>query len=268
VLSGQFFSNWEAGWNEKRNRWEGRHVRNIKQVKFLAWEPRWIAIDWGFEHHCVALWFTRVQIVDGFGRERNVVCVYRELILRRMNEELIAQAIGAKNVTADVPDPIRDVFLSPDRFSKYNSEHSIAEVMGDTLRQYEIPRPSRANNDRVDGWRLIYTMLDTENLIVIDTCRDTIESVPKLMRDERNPEDAEKEGNELFLDVCEALRYGCMSHASKEPIPEDVQIEQRLCRIQDPTARYMEYLRLTAQPPASNVVLPIPPRGPAWKRGG
>ena len=211
----------------------------------------------------------RVQIRDGFGRAKNVVCVYRELVLRRMNEELIAQDIGRKNVTGEKPDPITDVFLSPDRFARINSEHSIAEVMGDTLRQYEIPRPSRANNDRVDGWRLIYTMLDTESLIVLDNCRDTIESIPKLMRDEKNPEDAEKEGNDLFLDVCEALRYGCMSHASKEPIPDDVKIEARLSRIKDPTARYMEYLRLTSQASAeSNIVLPIPPRGPAWKRGG
>jgi len=31
------------------------------------------------------------------------------------------------------------------------------------------------------------------------------------MRDEKNVEDAQKEGNELFLDVCESFRYGVMS---------------------------------------------------------
>lgn len=266
VLSGQFFPNFEAHFNSKKNKWEGRHVRSAKQVEFLPWEERWISIDWGFEHHCVILWYTRVKITDGFGRERNVVCVYRELVLRRMNEELIAQKIGAKNVTGEKPDKIASVYLSPDRFNRYNSEHSIAETMGDVLREYEIPRPSRANNDRVDGWRLIYTMLDTENLILLDTCTDTIESIPKLMRDEKDPEDAEKEGNDLFLDVCESLRYGCMSYASTEPVPDDVRLEERLSKIKNPTARYMEYLRLTSQPDSSNIVLPIPPRGPAWKR--
>lgn len=266
ALSGQYFSNWETEWSEKKRRWIGRHVRNIKEVKFLPWEERWIAIDWGFEHHCVILWFTRVQTTDGFGRERNVICVYRELVLRRMNEELIAQGIGTRNVTGDVPDKIAAVYLSPDRFSRINSEHSIAEVMGDVLREYEIPRPERANNDRVDGWRLIYTLLDTENLIVLDTCTDTIESIPKLMRDDKNPEDAEKEGNELFLDVCESLRYGCMSYASKAPIPDEVKLEERLMKIKDPTSRYMEYLRLTSKPPSSDVLLDIPGRLPPGRR--
>lgn len=138
--------------------------------------------------------------------------------------------------------------------------------MGDVLREYEIPRPERANNDRVDGWRLIYTLLDTENLIVLDTCTDTIESIPKLMRDDKNPEDAEKEGNELFLDVCESLRYGCMSYASKAPIPDEVKLEERLMKIKDPTSRYMEYLRLTSKPPSSDVLLDIPGRLPPGRR--
>jgi len=88
------------------------------------------------------------------------------------------------------------------------------------------------------------------------------------MRSEKDPEDAEKEGDELFLDVCEALRYGVMSYANKAPIPEDVEIAERLKQISDPTARYMEYLRLSAkQASGSSVALPVPRRGPAWKQG-
>ena len=51
---------------------------------------------------------------------------------------------------------------------------------------------------------MVYTLLDTDGFVVLDTCRDVIESVPKLQRDEKNLEDARKEGNELFLDVCVA----------------------------------------------------------------
>ena len=80
VLSGQFFQNWEAHYDDKKRRYVGRHVRNIREVVFHPWEERWISIDWGFEHHCVILWFTRVTFRDGFGRDRNVVCVYRELV--------------------------------------------------------------------------------------------------------------------------------------------------------------------------------------------
>jgi len=41
-----------------------------------------------------------------------------------------------------------------------------------------------------------------------------IDSTPKLMRDEKNIEDAQKEGNELFLDVCESFRFGTCRNAA------------------------------------------------------
>jgi hypothetical protein len=56
----------------------------------------------------------------------------------------------------------------------------------------------------------------------LDNCPDVIDSIPKLMRDEKNIEDAQKEGNELFLDVCESFRYGVMSYASEQATPREV----------------------------------------------
>jgi|SRR6516164_1075770 len=35
------------------------------------------------------------------------------------------------------------------------------------------------------------------------------------MRDEKNIEEARKEGNALFLDVCESFRYGVMSYGER-----------------------------------------------------
>jgi hypothetical protein len=95
----------------------------------------------------------------------------------------------------------------------------------------------------------------------LNTCRDVIDSLPKLMRSEKEPEDAEKEGDELFLDVCESFRYGLMSYASTAPIPREVANQERIKAIKDNTAKYMEYLRLSAQNAQSDVVLNIPSRG-------
>jgi phage terminase large subunit len=275
ILAGQFFSNWEAWFDEKKNRYVGRHIKTRRDVVFHDWEDRWIAIDWGFEHHCVALWFARVTIRDALSdihrtgkKERSIIVCYRELVLRKLNEFAIAEKVVEKNwSSAEDFDRVKYIYLSPDRFGKDKPEHSIAENMGDVFVESKLPRPERANNSRVDGWRLTYTLLDTDELAILDTCTDTIESIPKLMRSEKDPEDAEKEGSDLFLDVCEAFRYGVMSYAAKAPIPEDVLIDERIKSIKDPTAKYMEYLRLTSQPSRSDVVLPIPPRGPGWKRG-
>src|SRR6516165_5815346 len=52
ILAGQFFQNWDPA----------RHVKSFGQCVFEPWQPRWLSIDWGFEHATVALWWTRVRI--------------------------------------------------------------------------------------------------------------------------------------------------------------------------------------------------------------
>jgi len=125
--------------------------------------------------------------------------------------------------------------------------------------QYDLPRPERANNRRVDGWRLCYTLLNSDGLAVLDNCPDVIDSIPKLMRDEKNIEDAQKEGNELFLDVCESFRYGVMSYASEEGTPFEVLMQREIQKIPSNTQKYQRYLELTAKR-ASDIAFTIPRR--------
>jgi hypothetical protein len=44
---------------------------------------------------------------------------------------------------------IADVYMSPDAFSHQTSEASIAEQVGEVLEQNGLPRPSKADDDRV-----------------------------------------------------------------------------------------------------------------------
>jgi phage terminase large subunit len=254
ILAGQFFQNWD----------EELHVKTLSQIQFLDWQPRWISIDWGFQHACVALWWTVVKVVDEasvmYGK--TIILNYRQLVMHKLNEELIGEEIVKQNHTGDKFDKIENVYLSPDRFTATGSGadaiHSIADHIGDVFVKYNIPRPERANNRRVDGWRLVYTLLDTEGVGVLNTCRDVIDSLPKLMRSEKEPEDAEKEGDELFLDVCESFRYGLMSYASTAPIPREVANQERIKAIKDNTQKYLEYLRLCNKPEGSDVAFNIP----------
>jgi len=254
ILAGQFFQNWDPE----------RHVKSFGQCVFESWQPRWISIDWGFEHSTVALWWTRVRIKTDLDQkaERTVLLCYRQLVMRQMNEQLVAERIAAANHTGDKSDSIQHIYLSPDRFSKIDQHHSIADKMGDIFVQYDLPRPERANNRRVDGWRLCYTLLDTDGLAVLDNCPDVIDSIPKLMRDEKNIEDAHKEGNELFLDVCESFRYGVMSYGSEQAIPREVEMQRIIQAIPGNTQKYQRYLALTAKR-ANDITFTIP-RGRRW----
>jgi hypothetical protein len=214
-----------------------------------------------FQGRCWTLWWTRVRVKTEFdpAADRTTLLCYRQLVMRQMNEQLVAERIAAANHTGDKFDPIQRIYLSPDRFSKIDQFHSIADKMGDIFVQYDLPRPERANNRRVDGWRLCYTLLDTDGLAVLDNCPDVIDSIPKLMRDEKNIEDAQKEGHELFLDVCESFRYGVMSYASEQSTPREVEIQRELQKITSNTQKYIRYLELSSRP-RSDIVFTIPRR--------
>lgn len=277
ILAGQFFQNWDGEWDHEKRAFVGRHVKELRLVEFETWQPRWISIDWGFQHACVVLWWTVVKNRDessvNFGK--NFILCYRQLVVHQMNEELLGKKIVEctfnkldAQLYGGVP-KIEHIYLSPDRFTATGSGadaiHSIADHLGDVFVEFDLPRPERANNRRVDGWRLTYTLLDTDGVGVLNTCRDVIESIPKLMRSEKEPEDAEKEGNELFLDVCESFRYGLMSYAATAPIPREVAIQEEIKKIKDNTQKYMAYLRMTSKSPADDVAIPLPSRKEMWR---
>ena len=52
-----------------------------------------------------------------------------------------------------------------------------------------------------------------------------------------------------------------MSYASKAEVPREVEMDRRIKSIKDPTAKYMEYLRLQNQNRGSDIELNVP--GPA-----
>ena len=84
------------------------------------------------------------------------------------------------------------------------------------------------------------------------------------MRDEKNIEDAQKEGNELFLDVYESFRYGVMSYGSEQTIPREVQIQREIMSIKDNTRKYQRCLELTAKR-TNSIAFTIPRGRRCWQ---
>jgi len=166
---------------------------------------------------------------------------------------------------------IGDVFLSPDAFARRGSEASIAEQVGDVLEQNGLPRPTHADDDRVGGWQLMYQLLESDDWIIADNCRELIECLPALVRDDRKVEDVRKVAGD---DAADAARYGLVSGVryagfgahSRAPgagqappdkfsaasarfvpgVPLDVQIEKQITA-QDPTSRAIHRQRLQAE---------------------
>ena len=215
VFAGQYFDIFDIG----------RHTARPEEVRLEPWWPRWISIDWGFQHPSAVYWHCAVPqpVVRDSGfvtRERtheagaphespvtshqSRIITYREFVQNGLSPRMLAQAIAERSGR----ERISEVFLSPDAFAHRTSESSIAEQLGDVLVINGLPRPSPADDDRMGGWQLMYQMLESNAWLITETCPKLIECIPQLVRDNRRQEDIRKvEGD----DPADAARYGLVS---------------------------------------------------------
>ena len=241
VFAGQYFDLFEVG----------RHTARAEDVGMQAWWPRWISIDWGFQHPSAVYWHCAVpawaagdrrsatgkrmtsdewrvagkegresqdaekmprslrsglQTAQASGRDDSTarIITYKEFVKSGLSPRMLAQAI----VERTGGERIREIALSPDAFAHRTSEASIAEQLGEVLEQNGLPRPTPADDDRVGGWQLMYQMLENDAWLITENCKELIEGLPLLVRDERRVEDVKKvEGD----DAADAARYGVVS---------------------------------------------------------
>jgi hypothetical protein len=191
-----------------------RHVREEPQLP--AWLARWISVDWGFEHPAAVYWHAQAE------KDRTVT--YRELVKNRLAPRELAREIIKRTGT----EKISAVYLSPDAFARRTDENTIAEQMGEVLAEHGLPRPALADDDRIGGWMLMYQLLQADCWTITPSCRKLIETLPLLVRDETDPEDALKMDGD---DAADAARYGLKSRLGLKAPPLSERIAQRLADV-------------------------------------
>jgi phage terminase large subunit len=237
VYAGQYFDIFAAG----------RHTVPSEQVQLEPWTPRWIAIDWGFEHPSAVYWFAT--------RSDGVVVTYREFVQNRLSPRMLAAAIAERSVDRlGRAERIRDVFLSPDAFAQRTADASIADQLGDGLAAAGLPRPAPADNDRVGGWMLMYQALESDHWLISENCPRLIENLPTLTRDPANVEDVLKCDGD---DPSDAARYGLKSALEPGRAPADVIAAERVTAV-DPTSRAIWMSKFSAE--ESRRTAPVVPR--------
>ena len=231
VFAGQYFDVFEIG----------RHTARPEDLRLEPWLPRWISIDWGFQHPSAVYWhaamptavnssqysvLSRNNSVGQVSRSQagneaastgitencrlhtddSLVVTYREFVQNGLSPRMLAQAIvercGREN--------IREVFLSPDAFAHRTAEASIAEQLGDVLVANGLPRPTPADDDRVGGWQWMYQLLENDSWVMTDNCAKLIDCLSQLVRDDRRIEDIRKVDGD---DPADAARYGLVAAA-------------------------------------------------------
>ncbi len=218
VFAGQYFDVFEIG----------RHTARPEDLRIEPWWPRWISIDWGFQHPSAVYWHcavpkpanspqltTNSKRAGAYGSEAvggdtsafgARIVTYREFVQNGLSPRMLAQAIAERSGR----EPIQDVFLSPDAFAHRTAEASIAEQLGDVLAINGLPRPVPADDDRVGGWQWMYQLLENDAWVITENCAKLIECLPLLVRDERRVEDIRKMDGD---DPADAARYGLVGGA-------------------------------------------------------
>jgi phage terminase large subunit len=217
------------------------HTARAEELQLVPWLPRWISIDWGFEHPAAVYWHAQ----DG-----NRTFTYREYVVQRQGPRALAQEI----VERSRGEEITAVYLGPDAFARRTDEASIADQMGDVFVERGIPRPAPADNDRVGGWMLMYQLMESQQWIIADNCGRLLEVLPTLVRDDRNVEDVAKVDGD---DPADAARYGLKSRLRPRTAPLETRLVERMSEIQkraeeqgrtmDPTMRALYARKFEAE---------------------
>src|ERR1700690_1439404 len=210
VFAGQYFDVFEIG----------RHTARGEEIGIQAGWPRWISIDWGFQHNSAVYWHVAVpgdrRVVGGGERSRSLAPLgmtnegagdnagrtsirqgrleagattgarddnaVRIVTYREFVKNGLSPRMLAQAIVERTgQERIQDVFLSPDAFAHRTSEASIAEQLGEVLEQNGLPRPAPADDDRVGGWQLMYQMLESDEWVITENCRALIEGLPLLV---------------------------------------------------------------------------------------
>ncbi len=210
-----------------------RHVAPGAELRrpIEEWWPRWISIDWGFEHPCAIYWHA--------ARPDRTVITYREYVQNHLSPRQIGMAIAEQSEG----ERISEVYCSPDAFAKRTSDDTIADQIGDVLDGAGLPRPAAADDDRVGGWMLMYQLLEDGRWLIADDCERLIECIPTLTRDLDRPEDVLKADGD---DPADSARYGLKSRLSPGRMPLEERVNQRVEKLalSDPTSRAIQARRI------------------------
>jgi phage terminase large subunit len=200
VFAGQYFDVFEFG----------RHTVRAEELRLEPWWPRWISIDWGFQHPSAVYWHCAVPapLTKGVAAQERAdgagIITYREFVQSGLSPRMLAQGIAERSGR----ERISDVFLSPDAFAHRTSEASIAEQLGEVFTACGLPRPAPADDDRIGGWQLMYQLLESDSWLITDNCAKLIDCIPQLVRHDGRVEDIRKVDGD---DPADAARYGLVS---------------------------------------------------------
>ena len=244
------------------------HVINLREdPDQIIWQPYqavWASQDWSMGGHYNACYFftkALVKLVNG-DYKLKTVC-FKEMVLQggRTHKEwasIIKQMCKLPDGTPVVP---KSIYFSHEKFSKQVTQHSPADEYSRELRSLGLPAVSRATMDRIGSAALMYNMLKNGDLVILDSCKDIIQSIPSLMRDPDLMDDVLKT-NSKGDDAYDGFRYGLYGQLATRNKPREEDIREHANSL-DPLAKHFYLMKIAAEKANSNVVF-VQDKEPVW----
>lgn len=244
-FAGQYFA---GVWDE------GKCVISPSLVKQIApnWSTRWTSTDWGFKHAACHIWWTIVKLSPEklyqyldieSDYEMDVILAEREQMDHQVGPRKLIESYVA---ATPVEQRIQREFVSPDTRQKRTDQNTIEEEMTDAWIAAGFVGPELADDDRVGGWRLLYSLFEQTCdcrgakitadmatrgplLLINHLCVEVRRAIPLAIFNNIDPkksEDVLKTATDED-DVLDCLRYGVKSwlHA-KTKAPRDVRAQE------------------------------------------
>ena len=234
-VTGQYYINFDPD-----PKHEGSQVIPYSKIQFQQWHPRWVGQDYGFAgpeqggSSNVVLWMAKADVIR-FGKPVTVNVVYREMVTWGKTERMMASEVKAVMLPGE---QLTNIFFSHEQFAKKNSPRSVADQYGDELIKLNLPRPTSTDRDREGGWKLIYNLFESGDLLIADTCPQLIAAIPLLTRDPDHIEDILKTQT-VEDDIADAFRYGIKGFLAPGSVPVEEQLRQQLAEAHSNTERFM-----------------------------
>lgn len=214
-IDGAFFDEWDTAIHVKPQSWLARIPKAATRFR---------AFDWGSYRPFSVGWYV---VSDGtWGLPKGAILKYREWYGAvspnkglKMDVPQVAQGINLRE--REDGWPIQYGVADPSIFIR-NGGPSIAETMamhGVTWRRGDNQREpgAEAVRQRLAGEPIAEDRHGPPMLYFLETCVDSIRTIPVLQHDAKNPEDVDTDGEDHAYDE---LRYACMSRPWILDIPE------------------------------------------------
>lgn len=215
VFAGQYFTEWNTNW----------HV--IEPFPIPSTWRRFRAYDHGRNAPACCKWYA----LDYDGR----VYVYRELYVRGLNVDQIAQKINVMSGSEEYEYSVAD----PSIFAKTGFvDQSGGQTLAESFARHGVTFIP-ASNRRIDGWNLMHQYLHWEEaeslkpaklpkMVYFNTCFDSIRTIPLLIHSELKPEDLNTNNEDHAAD-CD--RYFLLSLHEQASIKPKTEVELKLDEI-------------------------------------